>query len=86
MEFVARKAIAALEGGDCEACLDEYLDENSERYARMVEWICQELKLDSLKYQKLDDLLDAILTVARLSGNNNLQRECLCTYCWNGKS
>lgn len=86
MEFVARRAIASLEGGDCEANLEEYLDENSERYARMVEWICQELKLDSLKYQKLDDLLDAILTVARSSGNNDLQRECLCTYCWNGKS
>ena len=84
MELAARKAINALEG-DCNAHLDEYIDETSDRYKKMVEWICKDLKLDSLKYQKLEDLLDAILTVARESGNTELTRGCLCTYCWNGK-
>ncbi|MBR6076244.1 MAG: hypothetical protein IKP87_13145, partial [Victivallales bacterium] len=84
MELAARRAIEALEG-DCNAHLDEYMDETSERYKKMVEWICKDLKLDSLKYQKLEDLLDAVLAVAKESGNTELTRECLCTYCWIGK-
>ncbi|MBO7090216.1 MAG: amidophosphoribosyltransferase [Victivallales bacterium] len=85
MELAARKAIYALEGGDINAHLDEYMDDTSERYKKMVEWICNDLKLDSLKYQKLDDLLDAVMTVAKESGNTELTRDCLCTYCWIGR-
>ena len=31
------------------------------------------------------DLLDAVMVVAKESGNTELTRECLCTYCWIGK-
>ena len=85
MELAARRAIADLEDGNYNAHLDEYMDETSERYKKMVEWICKDLKLDSLKYQKLDDLLEAVMIVARESGNTELTKECLCTYCWNGR-
>ena len=40
----------------------------------MTDWIAKELKLTSLKYQRLDDLVTAI----------GLPKEKLCTYCWDG--
>jgi len=41
----------------------------------MVEKIRQRLNLTSLKYQKMDDLVDAI----------GLPKNKLCTYCWDGE-
>ena len=41
----------------------------------MVEAIRERLGLTSLRYQTLDDMVEAI----------GLPREKLCTYCWNGK-
>jgi amidophosphoribosyltransferase len=40
----------------------------------MVQTIRRRLKLTSLKYQRLDDLVKAI----------GLPKEQLCTYCWDG--
>jgi amidophosphoribosyltransferase len=42
----------------------------------MVEKIRQRLKLTSLKYQKLENLVKAI----------GLPKEKLCTHCWDGSS
>jgi amidophosphoribosyltransferase len=73
-ELVARRAIAALEGGEPKD-ISEYLDPESESYSAMVEWIRNDLDLDSLMYQRLDDMVEAI----------GLQKEKLCTYCWTGQ-
>ena len=40
----------------------------------MIEQIRKSLKLTTLKYQKLEDLVKAI----------GLPKERLCTYCWDG--
>jgi amidophosphoribosyltransferase len=74
-ELVARKAIEALEGSN-EAHLDEYLDCDSERYGNMIEWIARHLGATTLRFQRLDDMVEAI----------GLPREKLCLYCWNGQS
>jgi len=74
MALASRKAIFALEG-NCNSRLSEYCNDASECYLRMVEEIRSDLKLTTLKYQKLDDLVAAI----------GLPREKLCTYCWDGK-
>jgi amidophosphoribosyltransferase len=42
----------------------------------MVEKICSRLKLTTLRYQKLEDLVAAI----------GLPKEKLCTHCWDGSS
>jgi amidophosphoribosyltransferase len=42
----------------------------------MVEKIAKNLSLDSLMYQRLDDLVNAI----------GLPKEKLCTHCWDGSS
>jgi len=73
-ELATRKAIKALEGKDIED-VSEYLDHNSEKYKKMIDWIAKELGLTSLKYQLLDDMIKAI----------GLPEEKLCTYCWTGK-
>ena len=52
-----------------------YHDEKSEKYAKMVEAMREELALTSLHFQSLDDLIEAI----------GLPKEKVCTYCWDGK-
>ncbi len=74
LELAGRKAIFQLEGdtGD----LNEYSDPDSEKHRKMVDKIAETLDLDSLIYQRLDDLVDAI----------GLPKEKLCTHCWDGSS
>ena len=73
LDLAARKAIKDIEGVD-EKDLDQYADSCSGKHCAMVDRICKRLKLTSLRYQKLDDLVDAI----------GLPKEKLCTYCWDG--
>ena len=72
MELAGRKAVYQLEGETEE--LAEYSDPDSEKHFRMVEKIAETLNLDSLMYQRLDDLVEAI----------GLPKEKLCTHCWDG--
>jgi amidophosphoribosyltransferase len=73
-ELVARRAIKTHEGKDIED-ISDYLNPNSEKYKKMVEWITKDLGATSLKYQLLDDMVKAI----------GLPKEKLCLYCWIGK-
>jgi len=73
-ELAARKAIKALEGKDIED-VSEYLDPNSKKYQKMLDWIAKDLGATSLKYQLLDDMVKAI----------GLPKDKLCLYCWNGE-
>ncbi len=73
-ELVARRAIASLEGGEPKD-LSRYLDPDSDEHAAMVEWVRNDLDLDSLMYQRLDEMVEAI----------GLPKEKLCTYCWTGR-
>lgn len=55
--------------------LAEYADSSTEKYVAMVEEIRKKLKFDSLRFQELEDILEAVEV-----------NPCkLCTYCWNGK-
>jgi len=72
MELAGRKAVFELEGDTAD--LKEYSDPDSEKYAAMVNKVAEMLDLDSLMYQRLDDLVEAI----------GLPKEKLCTHCWDG--
>jgi amidophosphoribosyltransferase len=72
-ELAARKAIRALEGRDIED-VREYINHRSKKYHRMVDWIRKELGATTLRYQKIEDMVEAI----------GLPREKLCLYCWTG--
>ncbi|MHC4243846.1 MAG: amidophosphoribosyltransferase [Planctomycetota bacterium] len=73
-ELAARKAIKSLEGHDVDD-VSEYLDENSEKYKRMIEWIARDLGVSTLRYQTVDDMVEAV----------GRPKEELCLYCWTGE-
>jgi len=73
LDLAARQAVKELEGED-DKHLDDYADPDSARHAAMVERVRQQLGLTSLKYQRLDDLVEAI----------GLPKGRVCTYCWDG--
>ncbi len=73
LDLAARRAIKELEGQDA-VRLDEYTSEGSEAYEAMVERIATRLGVTTLRYQRLEDMIEAI----------GLPREKLCTFCWTG--
>ena len=75
MDLIARRVIQELEGDEGQAHLDEYADSSTERGQCLLHAICEKLGFDSLGYQSLDGLLEAI----------GIDKDKICTYCWNGK-
>lgn len=75
LELITRRTIAQLEG-DPSRNLEQYIDHTSPCHQRMVEAIRERFGLTSLKFNTIDDLINAI----------GLPRCKVCTYCFNGKS
>ena len=76
MDLITRRVIARLENGNVtDEILEEYADPESEKYERMVEEIRKELNFTSLRFNRLDDMLES----------TGVEPCKLCTYCWNGK-
>ena len=75
MELLTRKTIQQLEGNMGQQHVTEYADASTERGQSMLKAICEEMGFDSLGYQSLDGLLEAI----------GLDRSKVCTYCWTGE-
>ena len=75
MELIARRCIEELEGGQIRN-LDAYRDETSKEYAAMVEKIRQHVGVDTLKFNSLDIVCNAI----------GLPKEKICTHCFDGSS
>ena len=79
MELITRRIIAELEGP--EAANDEervkaYATTDSPEYKRMVQTIQERFHLTSLKFTKMETLIDAI----------GLPKEQVCTHCFDGSS
>ena len=74
-ELIARRKIHELEGDEGVDYIDEYADAKTERGKCLLRSICEEMGFDSLGFQSLDGMLDAI----------GIDRTKVCTYCWNGK-
>lgn len=76
MDLITRRVIDRLEDGNVtEEVLQEYADPESPKYEQMVEEIRKELNFTSLRFNRLDDMLDAV----------GIDKNRLCTYCWNGR-
>lgn len=76
MDLITRRVIARLENGNVtDEVLQEYADPDSEKYERMVEEIRKELHFTSLRFNRLDDMLDSV----------GIDKCKLCTYCWDGR-
>ncbi|MCF0178512.1 MAG: amidophosphoribosyltransferase, partial [Bacteroidales bacterium] len=72
-ELITRRIIEELEGAN-DIALDEYATFGSERYNRMVEEIRKRLKMNTLKFNSMENLVKAI----------GLPKECICTHCFDG--
>ena len=75
MDLLARRVIQELEGDEGHRHLEEYADASTARGKSLLNAICRKMGFDSLGYQSLDGLLEAI----------GIDKEKICTYCWNGK-
>ncbi len=74
LDLATRKAIREMEGDEHTDKPEVYADCTTPEYEEMIERIRVRLRLSSLQFQKLDDLVDAI----------GLPKKKLCTYCWDG--
>ena len=75
LDLITRRVILKREGENADKMLEDYADPTSTNYNEMVEEIRKELNFTSLRYHRLDDMLDSI----------GISPCKLCTYCWNGK-
>lgn len=75
LELITRRMIQKLEGDHAEEMLPEYANPNSCCYKQMLEEIRKELNFTTLRYHRLDDMIEAI----------GLPKCKLCTYCFDGK-
>lgn len=76
MDLITRRMISRQEGQDVDRrILDDYANPESDRYANMLEQIRKELNFTSLRYHRLDDMIESV----------GIDRCKLCTYCWDGK-
>ena len=75
MDLLARRTIQELEGDEGQKHVEEYADVSTERGQCLLKAICKKFGFDSLGYQSLDGVLEAI----------GIDKEKICTYCWTGK-
>lgn len=76
MDLITRRIITEEEGSDISReILDDYANPDSSRYDKMIERIRKQLGFTSLKFNRLDDMAEAI----------GIGADKLCLYCFNGK-
>lgn len=75
LDLITRQVILEKEGENAENTLDEYADPSSKRYECMCSEICRRQNFTTLRYHRLDDLVESI----------GLPKCRLCTYCFDGK-
>lgn len=75
MDLITRRVIKEMEGENTHTDLRVYADPESDQYHAMVERIGKQLNFTSLHYHRLDDMIASV----------GLDRDKLCTYCWDGR-
>ena len=74
MELITRRVIEEMEGNRYPN-LSAYADPESTQYRDMLESIRQKLNFTSLRYHRLDDMIESV----------GIDKCKLCTYCWDGR-
>ncbi|MBQ6676056.1 MAG: amidophosphoribosyltransferase [Ruminococcus sp.] len=76
MDLITRRIIREREGDDVSMeTLKDYADPESRNYKEMLDEICRQLNFTTLRYHRLDDMIESI----------GLDKCRLCTYCWDGE-
>ncbi len=75
MDLIARRVLREIEQEDRKIDLKAYVDPDTPEYDDMVGRIGRQLNFTTLRFNRLDDMIDAV----------GIGREKLCTYCWDGR-
>ena len=75
MDLITRRVIKEMEGTEEPANLVKYADPESGEYNAMLEYIGKKLNFTSLRYHRLDDMIESV----------GIDKCKLCTYCWDGQ-
>lgn len=75
MDLITRRVIKEMEGDYKHINLTAYANPETPEYKAMIEKICHQLNFTSLRYHRLDDLIESV----------GLDKCKLCTYCWDGQ-
>ncbi len=76
MELITRRVIAELEGKEPDAeMIREYVDPTGEKYQKMIDLICEKMHFTTLRYHRLDDMIESV----------GIPADRLCTYCFSGE-
>lgn len=75
MDLIARRVLKEMEQEGREIDLKLYVDPDTAEYNEMVERIGSQLNFTTLRYHRLDDMIASV----------GIDREKLCTYCWDGR-
>lgn len=75
MDLITRRTMMELEGEESVKHMAEYSDSGTERGKAMRKAICDKFEFESLEFQSLEGLIEAI----------GIEPCKLCTYCWTGK-
>ncbi len=75
MDLITRRVIKEMTGTEEPADLAKYADPESGEYNAMIEYIGKKLNFTSLRYHRLDDMIQSV----------GIDKCKLCTYCWDGQ-
>ncbi len=75
MDLITRRVIREIEGENPNVDLTPYADPDTPEYKEMLRRIGEKLNFTTLRYHRLDDMIESV----------GIEREKLCTYCWDGK-
>ena len=75
MDLITRWVIKEMTGTEEPENLEKYSDPESTEYRDMVDCIGKKLNFTSLRYHRLDDMIESV----------GIDKCRLCTYCWDGK-
>lgn len=75
MDLIARRVLREMEQEGRKIDLKLYVDPDTPEYEEMVGRIGKQLNFTTLRYHRLDDMIEAV----------GIDRDKLCTYCWDGR-
>lgn len=75
MDLITRRIIKQIGGDYKNVHLEKFSNPDSPEYQGMIDEICKQLNFTSLRYHRLDDMIESV----------GLDPKKLCTYCWDGK-
>lgn len=75
MDLITRRIIREMEGEGKYVNLSAYSNPETPEYQEMVRRIEEQLNFTSLRYHRLDDMMESV----------GIEKEKLCTYCWDGR-